>query len=277
MAVKQGYIKDNENNQPLAGCNVIVYDINGNQVAATTTNADGFFTVEGYENEVITVSHIGYKPVNIFLDGFNESFAVSMVKNEIDLPPVVVKASGKGYLWLLALLPLFLIKDQQKAVSGTGITTATVVTVGIGILFLKGFGILNSILEGLGLQKSKEDVIFEEEQANPYSAFNPNFWKYAQEQGHEVLILTVAGYAKLRDQLISAFGYLDDDEQVAIGVFTSMRTKSQVSFFAYMWQQEGRGDLLQYLRGGAWPQDRLSTEEVNQIINYVNKLPNYTA
>jgi len=172
-------------------------------------------------------------------------------------------------MWLLLLLPLLLKK--KKAVGK--VDTSTLIVVGGSILFLKGFGLFNDLLESLGLQESQDTKNLDAASTNPFSPWSPLFIKAAPVGAY---ILKDEVVNQMMTTLVNAFGYFNDDESAAIGVFKTLKTQSQLSYFADIWQKAGNGDLLTWLRGGAWPADRLSDAETDQINQFILKLPKYT-
>jgi hypothetical protein len=75
-------------------------------------------------------------------------------------------------------------------------------------------------------------------------------------------------------QILDSFGAFNDNEEQAIAVFHQLKTKANVSFLAEIFYRMTGQDLLTYLRGGIWPQDRLSDSDVNAINQFLSKLPN---
>jgi len=135
-------------------------------------------------------------------------------------------------------------------------------------------GVLNPLLKFLGLkdnedEKAVENVITNGGSDNP---FNPSFYKAAPAGAK---LITVASAKQLAAIIYNAFGAFNDDEDAVFGVFRALGYQSQVSFLADIFQQTYKVDLLKYLLGGNWPQDRLSAEDVNQIIQIVRSKPKY--
>lgn len=132
------------------------------------------------------------------------------------------------------------------------------------------FDTIRKILEAFGFWKSADSRQLDAAAADPNSFWNPNYWQQSQNYSYAISTAQAQGYAK---QIYDAFGMFNDCEECVIAVFRSLRTKANVSFLAYVFQQQYGQDLLSFLRGGLWPQDRLSDEDVAGINSYVNSLP----
>jgi hypothetical protein len=141
-----------------------------------------------------------------------------------------------------------------------------------GIVIIVGYDkVIAPILELLGLQKDKNIALIEKEQATIESAFNPNYWKNKNSK-----ILTNAASTQFVNQIWDSVGWLNDDFERVFGIFKMLKTKSQVSYLAMKFLELKQKDLLTWLLGGglfSYPADRFSSEEVGQIVAYVNNLP----
>lgn len=132
------------------------------------------------------------------------------------------------------------------------------------------------LFQKLGLAKDKTDKLIEnqENQTPKENAFSPNFYKYAPVGS---LLLKRAQAEQLANQLFDALGYWYDDEAKVIGVFRSLKTKSQVSFLSDVFNQLHNVDILEFMRKGKgvmW-EAGLNDTELAQVINIVNQLPKY--
>jgi len=141
-----------------------------------------------------------------------------------------------------------------------------------GVVLIVGYDkVISPLLELLGLQKDKNVALIEAQQATTNSAWNPNFWR---TQGST--ILTNAAATNFVNQIWNSVGWLNDDFEKVFGVFKLLKTKSQVSYLAMKFQEQKQKDLLSWLLGGgalSYPADRFSSEEVGQLVQYVNNLP----
>jgi len=146
----------------------------------------------------------------------------------------------------------------------------------IGVLMVTGKinSIFSSITQGLGISDSADTKDVNSEVQNTASPFNwSQFFKNAGTR--PVTLMTLASYTMLKNQLADSFGWFSDDFGSVLDVFKKMNTQSQVAFFAKKFSEDYKTDLLTWLRGSTYPNDRLSDAEVNQIIVYVKKLPLY--
>lgn len=152
------------------------------------------------------------------------------------------------------------IKDNQILILG-------------GITLLIGYNsFLKPLLEGLGLKDSAEDINVEKESINPNSGFNPNYFRTIPKGGR----LITRQYAdQLAKQIYDSVGWFGDDFDQMFAAFKALNTKSQVSYLTYVFSLNYKTDLLTWLQGTVYPNDRFSNDEVSQVIDYVKKLPNY--
>jgi hypothetical protein len=121
-----------------------------------------------------------------------------------------------------------------------------------------------NILENLGLvsdRKESNDLL----QLNNEDYFSPNYW----QRKLPAKIITESFSRKYSDDIYNAYGYFNDDENVIYGVFEQMKTKSQVSYLAYKFNQYYNRSLIEYLRSF------LNDSEMAKIAAIINKLPAY--
>ena len=147
----------------------------------------------------------------------------------------------------------------------------------VGGLAIAYFGIIKPILNKLGVTKSSEDktIDAQENKGNKENAFSPVFYKQSPSGAKLLSKKSADFFAK---QIKDAMGTFSDDEAKIYGVFRSLKTQSQVSFLADRFQQLYQSDLLDYLKRGAsnWNAGSgLNSDELNQVITIVNKLPKY--
>jgi hypothetical protein len=144
-----------------------------------------------------------------------------------------------------------------------------------GVIFITYNSVLKPLLESLGLTKSAGEVNVSAENQNPNSAWNPLFWQKAPSGS---LILTQNTTNQFIDTIYNSVGYIYDDFNAVLGVFKQLKSKSQVSYLVDAFNKSKNADLLTWLLGGgifSYPSDRYSAEQVNQLIQLVNNLPNY--
>jgi hypothetical protein len=151
------------------------------------------------------------------------------------------------------------LKDNQSLIIG-----------GV-VLYLVYTKILKPVSETFGLSKSDEEKNVEKEITTINSPWNPRYWRTGQSQK----IITTEQVNKFINTIWNAPGYFYDDFDAVLGVFKQLKYKSQVSYLAEKFYQQKGKDLLSWLQGGgalSWPADRFSSEQVNQLIKYVNTL-----
>jgi len=279
-----GKFIDAESYQPIQGVSVsLVTASNSATGKGTTTNSSGNFslsdTLAAPPNK-LWITHVSYYPIEIDIPADGVVGTIDIEKNEATLPGIIVTGNKKNtnLLWLLAIGVIAAKASSSKKVgafaSASGRKETFLMNAAGGVLLL-GFDTIKKIFEGIGFWNSKDDKAVEDEITNPNSAFSPLFYQNAPAGS---LLITNAQAQQYLNTLTEAFGGFDDDEAQAIGVFKNFKTQSQVSYFAEYFKNNiwpAGADLLSWLQGSAWPNDRLSNTEVATIINYVDKLPKY--
>lgn len=219
----------------------------------------------------------------LYDDNLND-VKIQLERKVKELDPVIITSGGgnkdkTNYAWLL-LIPLAMAASKKKkAVGEVGFNMPTVAT-GIAIvLAFKGFTLINDILTMFGLGKDKDDRAFEDENSDPGSPLKATLYNNAPQdkktKAWNALLLNDRA-TKLADELISSFGAWNDDEAQAIGVFKKFNSQIEASCFAYIWEEKwGYPDLLQWLKGGSYPDDRLDTGEIKEITDYLHNLSVY--
>jgi hypothetical protein len=142
-----------------------------------------------------------------------------------------------------------------------------------GGLLIVYFGILRPLFEKLGLARSQaeQQLINQQNLPNNKNAFSPLYWKTIPN----AKLITRNATNALAKRIFDAMGYFSDDESAVFSVFTQLKTKTQVSWLADIFQQNYRIDLLDFLKRGKGQlaQAGLSDTELQQVINIVNNLP----
>ncbi len=187
---------------------------------------------------------------------------------------VILKKPIPIGLILAAIGALIAFAKKRKKEVGK-VTTSDVMPfliIGGGLL---AFSVVKQILEGLGIWDSKDTKELDNTATDPGSWWSPMFWRSKPDNVPYSYTISTATATAWADELYDAFGPFNDDEDAAIAIFKRMRTKANASFFAEVFALRTGEDLLTFLRGGSWPQDRLSDEDVNVINNYIDHLPNY--
>lgn len=142
-----------------------------------------------------------------------------------------------------------------------------------GGFLLAYFGVLRPILQKLGIQNTQADinVANQQNQPNAINPFSPVYWKTIKG----AILFKKAYTDQLAKQIYDALGYFSDDEAAVKSVFRTMKHKTQVSWLADVFQQNYRTDLFDFIKNGKGflPQAGLSSNDLNEIINLVNRLP----
>ncbi len=144
-----------------------------------------------------------------------------------------------------------------------------------GALFVayKIFGGIKGLLETFGLSSSTEDINVVTTAQDPGTPWSPTYYKTLQAQGKSIWLLTAASADLLAKQIYTSTGAFTDNWAQAFGAIKQCKYKTQISFLAERFKLKYNADLITWLPGGVWPQDRFSNTEVSQAIEYVKKLP----
>jgi len=243
-----------------------------------------------FEGNLLEISYVGFATAYIAPADFL-MYNVFGLQTEADvLDPVIVTPQiikkNAGVLIGAGIVGLAFLADDKKRRGAVGNPAALLAagslfkdpvvkyaTLGLGAyLIFQLFGGVNSILEKLGLKESQDTKDLDNTAEDPGSWWSPAFYKNAP---NGALLLTVAKADEYAKQIYDAIGVLNDNEEAVKAVFRNLKTQSQGSFLADRFAFKYGADLLSWLRGGTYPQDRLSDADVNEITNYVNNLPNY--
>jgi len=251
-----------------------------------SANGSGDFTISG-ENVgwpyYLEVTAAEYEPVDYEIyDEVATNAKIYLIRKVKELDPVIVTSGGKkdNYTWLLIAAGAAILLSEKKKKAAVGkieFNTSTVITGAAILVALKGFNLLDQLLAAFGLGKDKDDRAFDDENADPESPLKPTIYTNAPTDKRTKAMAYVQPKAtQWGNDLISSFGYFYDDEAQAIGVFKKFRSQIEASCFAYIWEDTwGYPDLLQWLKGESYPNDRLDTGEINEIIAYLHALPLY--
>lgn len=165
----------------------------------------------------------------------------------------------------------------QKSTVDSIVENKPLMIIGAGVLayflVIKPSG--TALLEKLGLKKT-QDQLQNDAAATNQNAWNPVFWKSGPGG---TLLLTQAVADGFATAIYNAFTIWQDDYNAIVNVVKQCKTKSQVSFIAYAFQNKYKQDMYEYMRdpGGINPWDGLSDEHLTALNNYVSKLPDYKA
>lgn len=190
----------------------------------------------------------------------------------------VYLAEGGGSLALAgsAALVLAAVMLYRKKTGKVGaLKTEDLVPIFLILGGVLAFSQLKKLLETLGLWDSRDTKDLDHLQTDPGSFWNPNFWTTKPAGVPWTNPLTTQQAQQAAAAIYYAMGFFNDDEDQVIGVFHQISSQASASFIAYQFQAMYGKDLLTFLRGGLWPQDGLSDEDVNRITKYVSNLPKY--
>ena len=140
----------------------------------------------------------------------------------------------------------------------------------IATLVAAYFFIAVPILEKLGIKKSATTKDIDEAISDPNSIWQGKYW-----QGKpSAKLIKVSGVQQFWKELNDCFGWFGDDEQAVYATFKKYITsKTQLSWVAYILARDYKIDLLPWLQGDAYPNDRLSDNEIGVLMQWANNLP----
>lgn len=247
----------------------VVTDAQTNEVLSTY-HSDGInpqvkiytadFPLSSYR---IAVQATGYKNFTAVLDKISDT--TIFLQKQSKLPFLEMIAAG--------LILAYAAKKKKRVGALTMEEIKPFLYIGGGIL---AFDSVKRILEGLGFWKSEATKNLDDASTNPNSYWNPNFWRTIKpDAANWTYAIDVTTAQEWINDLRAAFGAFNDNEDQAIGVLKRCRTQANLSFLADIFNRTYGEDLLTWLRGGWWPQDRLSDADVYTINNYISRLPKY--
>lgn len=274
MLTIQGYIFSERTGELLHNVTTRVINYEGNFVTQPALILDGFY--EAWTDALnpskvfVQFEKEGYEPLRVqFLDlqrnpDVNMELATS--------PGAAIGVATVAAVAAAVAAAIALARKEKRKISG--ITTADVmpfILIGGAVI---AFDLVNKVLVMLGISDSRDTKELDDIATDPNSFWNPEFWRGAPGGNYSYAITESTARAWL-SEIKSAFGPFNDDEEKVIGVFKRCRTQANASFLAWVFNKDTGQDLLKYLRGGTWPQDRLSDADVNEITRYIKNLPKY--
>jgi len=143
-----------------------------------------------------------------------------------------------------------------------------------GVIIYIGYSkVIKPFTDTLGITKSEEEKKVDKEIVKLESPWNPNYYK---SFGSNVVHLITEADAQKKCAIIwDSVGWFYDDFEAVLGVFKTLKYKTQVSYLASKFYQYYKKDLLTWLKGDIYPSDRYSDEQVNQLIELVKTYKNY--
>lgn len=215
-----------------------------------------------------------------YANGKNNFYSFSALFDQSQINQSIINVDSNYMYPQLPIVPILLgaglllaASDENKKVgeiSRENVTTGFYIAGGVLTWVL-----LKKLLESLGILDPTSTVNLDNAMTDPNSFWNPNFWRSKPPNVNYTNPITLAQAETLSRSIYNAFSWYNDNEEQAIAVFKSLPSQAAASFLAHVFQQMYNADLLTFLRGGSWPQDRLSDSDVYMIHNYVMNLPKY--
>ena len=141
---------------------------------------------------------------------------------------------------------------------------------------LLGLKIINTVLQGLGLKKTDDEIQIDNAIKENYSgaleAFNPEYYLQAKASGKTIRSISAESQQIVKSSIYNCIGYVYDNPQKCLAAFTTnLKYKTQVSVVSHSFVNAYGESMLGYLT------DRLDTASqkavLNQILEYVKNLP----
>ncbi|MFL5772611.1 MAG: TonB-dependent receptor, partial [Flavisolibacter sp.] len=85
----KGRVYDNKNNSPLAGANITFHGKGG-----TTTDKDGYFSIECGKTNKITITFLGYESNQVNIKNCNEELSIGMIPSSTTMNAVEITATS---------------------------------------------------------------------------------------------------------------------------------------------------------------------------------------
>ena len=200
--------------------------------------------------------------------GYNIYYA-NDVSLQSDSTVKLLKEDNKNLILAGSALAILLLSQKKNAVGKMTVEDVKPYILIGGVLVVTG--LFKKLLTSLGVYDSAATVALDQAATNPKSFWNPTFWQQFSSFPNGSLTSQQAG-EKLW-AIDNAFGTFSDDVSAVNAVFHSLTSQSELSYMAFVAQQIFKQDLLTYLRGTSWPNDRLSDSEVQAINTFISKLP----
>lgn len=187
-------------------------------------------------------------------------------------PDVYLQLDDEIPWWQIAIVAGAVIAYTSKTKKVGAFGTSDVMVIFLILGGLIGINVIGKILVKLGLGTGPGEQGVHHEESDPKSEWKPTYWQQYTTYSYAITESTARTYA---EKIHNAFTVFQDDFNVIWSVFSSLRTKANVSFLAWVFQKQYSEDLLSFLTdgGGILPWDGLSDTHLNTIINYVNNLP----
>lgn len=259
----EGYIYG-ENNQLIKATIMLVDPANGVQAEEILPGEKYVIDEPEFSGDwVVIFSSFGYKSFKTTIADLQSS------GSNIHLE----KSNNTVVLLLIALGLLYAFSNRKKSVGRFQATDVIPFLIIAGAVL--GFSFIKQFLEKLGIWDSRDTKQLDETETTADNWWNPNFYKTKPAHVAYTNPITKSRADQLAKYLYDQFNFLNDDEDSAIAVFKSLPSQAAGSFLSESFRDIYGVDMLSWLRGGIWPQDRLSDADVNTINRYMMTLPKY--
>jgi len=184
-----------------------------------------------------------------------------------------LEKSNTLFLLLIAAGLFYVLYDKKKKVGA--LTKQEVIPFIVIAGAVLGFVLIKQLLESLGVWKDKDERQLDTAETNSSLFWSPEYWKSlppGQSYTRPITLSTAESYAT---EIHESFNAFNDCEECVKAIFKRLPSQAAASYVSYAFNRGYGMDLLDFLRGGIWPQDRLSDTDVNEINNFVSTLPKY--
>jgi len=260
----RGKVFDKQTGEEIPATVIGLHPVDGSFATIQIQPGEGYY-LEGDETYIreltIVFSSQGYA-------------SVKKTGSELIADPDIILAKTNVIVLGVAAIALFAVMLNQKRKVGAIETKQVIPWLLIAGAAL-GFILLKQLLEALGIWKDPDERRLDNLSKDANSFWNPNVWNTkpaSQAYTRPITLQTAKDYAQ---EIYSSFGPFNDCEECVIGVFKRCASQATASYISFAFNQLYGMDLLDFLRGGVWPQDRLSDKDVNDITNYILTLPKY--
>lgn len=241
--------------------NVTVATINlqtGENYYGDSIFPDGNYTIDMEyppgENDAFKISKDGFETIYIYL------------KDLVLMPNIVLQKQFPYWMIVLVLSAYFLYTKKSGKVGK--MNTDDIKNIFLIIGGVLGIALIKQIMDklGLGADPGADDSV------NLGSAWNPTYWQQFNNFTYVINEATALNYAKT---IHDAFTVFQDDYNRIASVFRLLRTKANVSYLSFVFNNYYQEDLLSFLKdgGGVLPWDGLSQTHLQELVTLVNNLP----
>lgn len=260
----QGDIRSKETGELIPATVIALHPVDGS-IATLAITPGEFWYLEGEENYLreltVLFTSQGYASVKRTGGELISNGNIVLAKTNF---LILIVAAGAMF-WIL--------RNKQKKVGKleTKDITPWLLIAGAAL----GFVLFKQLMEALGLWKDPDERRLDDLSKDANSFWNPNFWSTKPTGTNYTNPITLSTAKQYAGEIYNSFNALNDCEECVKGVFRRIASQASASYIAYAFNITYGKDLLDFLRGGVWPQDRLSDKDVNEITNYVLTLPKY--